>query len=57
MLGLCCEVNAGVLAITGLHELTPIWDVAYADGRREVTPTERHIHGVRSVSRRWPRCS
>src|SRR5437660_574873 len=49
MLGLFCEVNAGVLAITyttlGLHELTAIWDVAYADGRREVTPTEQHIHG------------
>jgi hypothetical protein len=49
MLGLFCEVNAGVLAITyttlGPHELTAIWDVAYADGRREVTPTEQHIHG------------
>jgi hypothetical protein len=49
MLGLFCEVNAGVLAITyttlGLHELTAIWDVAYAEGRREITPTEQHVHG------------
>jgi hypothetical protein len=33
MLGLFCEVNAGVLAIIGLQELTAIWDVAYSDGR------------------------
>jgi hypothetical protein len=49
MLGLFCEVNAGVLALTygtlAVHELTAIWDVAYADGRREVTPTEQHVHG------------
>jgi len=49
MLGLFFEVNAGVLAATyaalGLHELTAVWDVAYADGRREVTPTEQHVHG------------
>lgn len=49
MLGLFCEINAGVLATTygtlALHELTAIWDVAYADDRREVTPTEQHVHG------------
>jgi hypothetical protein len=49
MLGLFCEINAGVLALTyaalAAHELTAIWDVAYADGRREVTPTEQHVHG------------
>src|SRR3954452_16535849 len=49
MLGLFCEVNAGVLCATyaslGVHELTAIWDVAYADGRREVTPAEQHVHG------------
>jgi hypothetical protein len=49
MLGLFCEVNAGVLATTytalGVHELTAIWDVAYADGRREISPTEQHVHG------------
>jgi hypothetical protein len=49
LLGLFCEVNAGVLAVTyatlATHELTAIWDVAYADGRRRVTPTEQHVHG------------
>lgn len=49
LLGLFCEANAGVLAVSwatlGLHELTAIWDVAYADGRRRVTPTEQHVHG------------
>jgi hypothetical protein len=49
MLGLFCEVDAGVLALTyatlALHELTAILDVAYADGRRVVTPTEQHVHG------------
>jgi hypothetical protein len=49
LLGLFCEVNAGVLALTygtlSVHELTAIWDVAYADSRREVTPTEQHVHG------------
>jgi hypothetical protein len=48
-LGLFCEVNAGVLALTyvtlAAHELTAVWDVAYADGPREVTPTEQHVHG------------
>jgi hypothetical protein len=49
LLGLFCEVNAGVLASTyaalALHEVTAICDVAYADGRRHVSPTEQHIHG------------
>ena len=49
LLGLFCEVNAGVLAVTyatlGIHELTAVCDVAYADGRREVSPTEQHVHG------------
>ena len=49
LLGLFFEVNAGVLAATyatlAAHEATAIWDVAYADGRREITPTEQHVHG------------
>jgi hypothetical protein len=49
VLGLFYEVNAGVLAVTygmlALHELTGIVDVAYADGRREVTPIEQYVHG------------
>jgi hypothetical protein len=50
LLGLLFEVNAGVLASTlaalGLHQATAVWDVAYADGRRQVTPTEQHVHGL-----------
>ena len=50
LLGLFLEVNAGVLATTlstfALHQATAVWDVAYADGQRRVTPTEQHIHGL-----------
>jgi hypothetical protein len=49
MLGLFCEVNSGVLAVTygtvAVHELTAVWDVTYADGRREVTSAEQYVHG------------
>jgi hypothetical protein len=49
LLGLFCEIDAGVLALTwvtlAIHELTAVWDVAYADGRRRITPTEQHVHG------------
>src|SRR5438270_4727832 len=49
LVGQFCEINAGALALTYtslvVHELTAIIDVAYADGRREVTPTEQHVHG------------
>jgi hypothetical protein len=49
LLGLFFEVNAGVLALTystlAVHEVTAVWDVAFADGRRRVTPTEQHVHG------------
>jgi hypothetical protein len=49
-LGLFFEVNAGVLAVTlaalGLHQGTAVLDVAFADGRRRVTPTEQHVHGL-----------
>jgi hypothetical protein len=48
--GLFLEVNAGVIAMIlaafGLHQATAIWDVAYADERRRVTPTEQHVHGL-----------
>lgn len=53
MLGLFLQVNAGVLltayAALGIHELTAIWDVAYAETRRRVTPTEQHIHSFLEV--------
>jgi len=52
-LGLFCEANAGVLALAwtalGAHEATAIWDVAYAEERREVTPAEQHVHGLLEV--------
>jgi hypothetical protein len=50
LMGLFYEINAGALAVIfgalGLHQLTAAWDVAYADDRREVTPTEQHVHGL-----------
>src|ERR671925_299340 len=50
LMGLFLEVNAGVLLATlgalGVHQATAVWDVAYADDRREVTPTEQHVHGL-----------
>ena len=50
VLGLFLEVNAFVLAATlgafALHQATAVWDVAYADGRRRVTPWEQHVHGL-----------
>jgi hypothetical protein len=48
VLGLFCEVNAGVLAVTyaslALHEFTGILALIYADGRRKLTPAEQHVH-------------
>lgn len=42
------EINAlifGVMILCLLaHEATAIWDVSYAYRRREVTPTEQHVH-------------
>jgi hypothetical protein len=50
LLGLLFEVNAGVLATTlaalGVHQATAVYDVAYAEGKRDVTPTEQHVHGM-----------
>jgi hypothetical protein len=53
MVGLFIDVNARVLAlmIVGffVHEATAYWDVAYAVGRREVTPSEQHVHSFLEV--------
>src|SRR3954464_1171648 len=42
------EINAIVIATMMVclvaHEATAIWDVNYAYRRREVTPTEQHVH-------------
>ena len=50
LLGLFFEINAGVLAITlgalAVHQATAVYDVAYAEDRREVTATEQHVHGL-----------
>lgn len=54
LLGLFCEVNAGVLATAygsaGLHSLTALWDQYYAEPRRQVSPLEQHIHSYLEVS-------
>jgi hypothetical protein len=50
LLGLFFEVEAGVLIATlgalGLHQATAVYDVAFAESRREVTTTEQHVHGL-----------
>lgn len=42
------EITSGVIlmmmAFLVLHEATAIWDVRYASTRREVSPTEQHVH-------------
>jgi hypothetical protein len=54
LLGLFCEVNAGVLATayaaTGAHWATAYWDQAYAEERRPVTPIEQQVHSVLEMS-------
>jgi hypothetical protein len=48
--GLFLEVDAGVLLamIAGYvaHAGMTIWDVAYASEKRDVVPTEQHVHGM-----------
>ena len=54
LLGLFCEVNAGVLATAAgavaAHSATAYWDQAYAEPRRRVTPTEQMVHSLLEVS-------
>jgi hypothetical protein len=38
-------VPATTLAALGSHQVTAVWDVAYAEDRRKVTETEQHVHG------------
>ena len=60
MLGLFLEVNAGVLATAyaalAAHEVTAFWDVAYAETRRRVTPTEQHVRSYLEVGSPDPSC-
>ena len=54
LLGLFCEVNAGVLATAAgavaAHSATAYWDQAYAEPRRRVMPVEQHVHSLLEVS-------
>ncbi len=54
LLGLFCDVNAGVLATAygavGVHTLTALWDQSYAEPRRRVTPLEQQVHSLLEVS-------
>lgn len=54
LLGLFCEVNAGVLAAAygavGAHSLTAYWDQSYAEDRRRVSVIEQHVHSLLEVS-------
>ena len=44
------EITSGVILLMMVflvfHEATAIWDVRYASSRREVSPTEQHVHSV-----------
>ena len=48
--GLLLEIDAGVLAVMAAgyvsHLGMTIWDVSYADGLREIVPTEQHVHAL-----------
>jgi hypothetical protein len=54
LLGLFCEVNAGVLAsaygAAAAHSATAYWDQAYAEDRRRVSTIEQHVHSLLEVS-------
>jgi hypothetical protein len=53
LLGLLCEVNAGVLGTAigavATHSATAYWDQTYAEPRRRVTPVEQHVHSLLEV--------
>jgi hypothetical protein len=53
LLGLFCEVNAGVLlsayGAAGVHGGTAYWDQIYAQPRRRVDPLEQHVHSLLEV--------
>jgi len=65
---LLLEVDALVLAFMIvmflIHEATTLWDISYADGLRNVTPFEQHVHSYLSMmplmalvlvtARHWP---
>jgi hypothetical protein len=44
------EITSGIIllmiACLVLHQATAMWDVHYANGKREVKPIEQHVHSV-----------
>ncbi len=50
---LLCDINALVLTLmiggAFAHEAVVVWDVGYANGRREVSPLEQHTHSFLEV--------
>lgn len=54
MLGMLFEANAGVLVASAgaiaLHEATALWDVSYAEKRRDITFVEQHVHSFLEIS-------
>ena len=44
------EINSGIILLMivclVLHQATAMWDVSFADARREVKPIEQHVHSV-----------
>jgi hypothetical protein len=59
LLGLFCEVNAGVLATAAravaAHSATAYWDQSHAEPRRRVTPVESTCTACWKCPRSWRR--
>jgi hypothetical protein len=53
LLGLLLEINALIIFVMLvaliLHEITALWDVSYAYGRRYISPLEQHVHGFMEI--------
>lgn len=53
MLGLHFEITSLIVLIVLIafvvHEITAVWDIAYAHPRREVGPIEQHLHSYLAV--------
>jgi hypothetical protein len=44
------EITSGVILLMiiclMLHQATAVWDVRYANAKRQITPTEQHVHSI-----------
>jgi len=53
VLGLLFDINALIIAVMLgallVHEVTALWDVAYAHTRRYIGPLEQHVHSFMEV--------